>query len=72
MRGGQGGEAKLSSTKNMQPRIMIMVWTRASIANLYDLIGINNIPLIKRFAVRQNYVNNCGAARAFCNSYGYY
>jgi hypothetical protein len=40
------------------------------------LLAINNIPLIKRFAVRQNYVNSCGAARDSCSSnsyrYGYY
>ena len=48
-----------------------MAWTRGRIA--YDLIGhiTTNIPLMKRFAARQNYANNFGTARALCNSYGY-
>jgi hypothetical protein len=70
MRGGKRkrGKAKLTATEISS--LKSMVWTRERIA--YDLMAINNIPLITRFAVRQSYANNSGTVRALCNGHSCY
>jgi hypothetical protein len=71
MRGGKRKrvESEAGSHRKRQSKYQ---WSGPESVLLVIWLVINNISLIKRFAARQNCVNNCGAVRALCNRYVYY